>query len=311
MSYRLPPLSALRTFEAAARYQSFKRAAEALNVTPAAVSQQIRTLEDWLDVALFVRRPGAMQLTEAGAAMYPRIRDGLNSFAAAVDSVGKNLDRSLDVIAPPAFATRWLVPRLPRFSARHPAVAIRIVSDPGCIDGATSALAPSPTPPEPGAAVSIRLGAGAYPGYQVDLLQTPHYVLACSPRLLAGEAPLRSPEDLRGMPLIHDESIPLPEHRPSWEEWFRLAGVSGVEVGRGPRFSNQILALEAALDGQGAALLLQPQIEAELAAGRLVTPFAICLRSAYSYYLLTPTPMAGHPAVVAFRQWLLAEAAGA
>ena len=158
-------------------------------------------------------------------------------------------------------------------------------------------------------ALGIRLGEGNYPGYQVDLLQTPQYVLAYSPRLLAGGAPPGSPEDLRGVPLIHDESIPLPEKRPSWAEWFRLAGVSGVEVERGPRFSNQILALEAALDGQGAALLFKPQIEAELAAGRLVAPFAIGLPSAFSYYLLTPARLVGHPEVTAFRQWLLAEAA--
>lgn len=311
LPYRLPPLSALRTFEAAARYQSFKRAAEALNVTPAAVSQQIRTLESWLGVALFVRKPAAMQLTDAGAAMYPHIREGLNSFAAGVESVGKDLDCALDVIAPPAFATRWLVPRLARFSAQHPEVAIRIVSDPGAIDGAP--MTPSPPgirEPGDGSAVTIRLGEGSYPGYQVDLLQSPHYVLACNPRLLTGEPPLRSPEDLRVVPLIHDESIPSPEKRPSWEEWFRLAGVSGVEVERGPRFSNQILALEAALDGQGVALLLQPQIETELAAGRLVTPFAIRLRSAFSYYLLTPTAVAGKPAVLAFRQWLLNESTG-
>lgn len=310
MSYRLPPLSALRTFEAAARYQNFKRAAEDLNVTPAAVSQQIRTLENWLGVALFVRRPAAMLLTEAGAAMYPHIRAGLDSFAAGVERVSRSRDRSLDVVAPPTLATRWLVPRLAGFAAGHPEVALRVVSDPGCIDGATPT---SSAQSEPGAAVavSIRLGEGNYPGCQVDLLHTPHYVLACSPRLLAGEAPLRSPEDLRHVPLIHDESIPQPEKRPRWEEWFRLAGVSGVDVERGPRFSNQILAHEAALDGQGVALLFESQIAAELAAGRLVTPFEIRLRSAFSYYLQIPTPLAGNPAVVAFREWLLAEAAGA
>lgn len=309
MPHHLPPLSALRTFEAAARYQSFKRAAEALNVTPAAVSQQIRTLETWLGVTLFVRKPAAMQLTDAGAALYPHIRDGLNSFAAGVESIGKQRDGALDVIAPPTFATRWLVPRLARFSAQHPEVAIRIVSDPGSIDGAPTTAQGLREPGDRGV-VMIRLGEGSYPGYQVDLLQTPHYVLACNPRLLAGEPPLRTPEDLRVVPLIHDESIPSPEKRPSWQEWFRLAGVSGVEVERGPRFSNQILALEAALDGQGAALLLEPQIDAELAAGRLVTPFAIRLDSAFAYYLLTPTAVAGKPAVQAFRQWLLGESAG-
>jgi LysR family glycine cleavage system transcriptional activator len=310
VAYRLPPLSTFRTFEAAARHLSFKNAAEELHVTPAAVSQQIKSLETYLGVSLFHRLPKALQLTEEGLAMFPKVRDGMDCFAAAVESTRRDDALALNVTAPPSFATRWLVPRLARFSLAHADVAIRISSNPENIDGPQTALGPAMEANDPrheASEVAIRFGTGVYPGYQVEKMLTPDYVLVCSPRLLSGEPPLRTPGDLSRHILIHDESILAIEQRPSWHEWFKLAGVSGVDGERGPRFSNSILAQEAAMEGQGVALALRPQIEADVACGRLVIPFDISMPSNYAYYLVIPQAIVERAVVCAFRDWLQVE----
>lgn len=310
MAYRLPPLSTFRTFEAAARHLSFKKAAEELHVTPAAVSQQIKSLESYLGISLFQRLPKALQLTEEGLAMFPKVRDGMDCFAAAIESTRLGASHALNVSAPPAFATRWLVPRLARFSLAHGEVAIRISSNPENIDGPQTALEMTKQSSDPrnvASEVAIRFGTGIYPGYQVEKMLTPDYVLVCSPRLMEGDAPLRTPEDLVNHILIHDESIPVAEQRPSWHEWFKLAGVNGMDTERGPRFSNAILAQEAAAEGQGVALALRPQVEAEIAAGRLAIPFATAMPSAYAYYLVIPQAIAERAVVRAFKDWLQSE----
>jgi LysR family glycine cleavage system transcriptional activator len=310
VAYRLPPLSTFRTFEAAARHLSFKLAAEELHVTPAAVSQQIKALESYLGVSLFLRRPNVLRLTDDGRAMYPRIRDGLDSFAAGVEATQHRRAIALNVTAPPSFAARWLVPRLARFAAAHPEVALRISSNRDNIDGPYSQPAPSRDLIDPRSETSdveIRYGTGHYPGYYVEKLLTPNYVLVCSPRLLAGEPPLRTPRDLEHQILLHDESIPAEDKRPSWQEWLRLAGVEGIDTERGPRFSNSIMVIEAASDGQGVGLALMPQVEADLAAGRLVSPFPISMPSAYAYYLVMAEAVAEQPTVVAFQEWLRQE----
>lgn len=310
MAYRLPPLSTFRTFEAAARHLSFKLAAEELHVTPAAVSQQIKALEGYLGVALFVRRPNVLRLTDDGHAMYPKIRAGLDSFAAGVEATQHRRAVALNVTAPPSFAARWLVPRLARFAAAHPEVALRISSNRDNIDGPHSQPAPPKElidPRSDTSDVEIRYGTGHYPGYRVDKLLTPDYVLVCSPRLIDGTPPLHRPQDLAQQILLHDESIPVVDKRPSWPEWLRLAGADGVDSERGPRFSNSIMVIEAASDGQGVALALKPQVEADLAVGRLVTPFPISMPSAYAYYLVMAEAVAEQPTVVAFREWLRRE----
>ena len=279
-------------------------------MTPAAVSQQIKTLENYLAVSLFQRLPKALQLTEEGLAMFPKVRDGMDCFAAAVESTRRADALALNVTAPPSFAARWLVPRLASFSLAHAEVAIRISSNPENIDGLQTALGPAMEASDPrhGASeVAIRFGTGLYPGYQVEKMLTPDYVLVCSPRLLSGEQPLLTPEDLSMHILIHDESIPVAEQRPSWHDWFKLAGVGGIDSERGPRFSNSILAQEAAMDGQGVALALRPQVEADVASGRLVIPFDISMPSTYAYYLVIPQAIGERAVVCAFREWLQAE----
>lgn len=311
MSYRLPPLAVLRAFEAAARHLSFKKAAEELHLTPAAVSQQIKGLEDYLGVPLFRRLTRALELTEPATLMLPKLREGFDCLAAAVATTRQRTGGTLTVIAPPSFATHWLIARLAKFTAAHPAIALRLDGSADSIDrrGENAVFADASFDPrDDGSAVAIRYGAGIYPGYCVDRLFAPDYVPVCSPALLA-RRPLRTPADLRDQILIHDETIDEDPRRSLWQSWLRAAGVADIAPARGPRFSNAVLAVEAALAGQGVALALKPLIEDDVAAGRLVIPFGIAVPSPYAYYLVMAEAVARRPEVVAFRDWLLAEAA--
>jgi len=305
MTYRLPALSALRAFEAAARHLSFKNAAAELCVTPAAVSQQIKSLETDLGVPLFRRLPRALELTAHGVAMLPKVMEGFACLAAAVEATRSADGGLLTVHAPPSLALRWLVPRLARFAVAHPDVALRLASDVSNIDGMGGG--PAADLRDSGSEVAIRFGAGHYAGFSCELILAPDYVLVCSPELLARIGPLLKPADIGDQVLIHDESIPDEEKRPSWREWFRLAGVPDAGATRGPRFSSAALVLEAVLGGQGMALTLRPLVEADVASGRLVIPFGTSLPSRYAYYLVIPEAISGRPAVQAFREWLLRE----
>ena len=312
MVYRFLPLNGLRAFEAAARHRSFKKAAEELFVTPTAVSHQIKTLEDSLGVQLFHRLTRALALTAEGEAILPKVSQGLECLAAAVEQTRDPRQvGTLAVAAPPTFAARWLVPRLRSFTAAHPEVQLHLSSSFKTIDGADrgAAFPIDALDTHDGAAgIAICFGAGRYPGCRTDLIFAADYFPVCSPSLLKGKRPLRAPRDLRWHVLIHDDTIPEESNRPTWEEWFKLAGVPGVNPHHGPRFSDVSLALEAARDGQGVALAIEPLARAEIAAGRLVIPFATPLCARFAFYLVVPAALAERPAVAAFRHWLLEEA---
>lgn len=316
MSHRLPGLALLRTFEAAARHLSFKKAAAEIHVTPAAVSQQIKALEDWLGVPLFRRLTRALELTEHGTAMLPKVREGFECFAAAVETTRQPKAVPLTVIAPPSFASHWLVPRLPRFSAAHPEVELRLASTADTIHRRGEAAVLEKAGADKGEArseVAILYGKGDYPGYRVERVFTPDYVPVCAPSL-RGLGTLATPADLERFTLIHDETLHEQEHggrsRSGWGQWLRLAGVSSVDASRGPRFSNAVLAIDAALAGQGVALASKPLVEARVAAGALVIPFDLPLPSPLAYFLVMREAISHRLAVVAFRTWLLDEAAG-
>lgn len=310
MSYRLPPLNALRAFEAAARHLSFKKAAEELSVTPTAVSHQIKLLEHFLDMALFRRLTRALELTPHGEAMLPKVREGLECFAAAVERTREHASTGrLVIVAPPSFASRWLVPRLQRFTLDQPQVHLHVVSSLGAIDSEppASALAlESIDLREEDSQAVIRYGTGAYPGCRIDRIFGPDYIAVCSPRLLESMRPLRRPADVKFHVLLHDDTIANERARPSWEEWLRVAGVGGVDCSAGPHFSDSGLALVAAVDGLGIALASKPLVADEIAAGRLVAPFDIAVGQHYAYYLVTPEAISDRPVVTAFREWLLA-----
>lgn len=312
MAYRLPPLNALRAFEAAARHRSFKKAAEELFVTPTAVSHQVKALEEYLEVPLFRRLTRALELTPEGEAMLPKVSEGLECLAVAVERVrDRTADGVLTVTAPPSFASRWLVPRLRGFTAANRDLELHVASSVKNIDTRDQGAVPAIEAVDlrdDASSVAIRFGYGRYPGFRVDSIFAPDFVPVCSPVLLKGKRPLRTPNDLRFHVLIHDDTIPDEADRPSWEECLKAAAVDDVDPNAGPHFSDASLALEAARDGQGVALTLKPLASAEIAAGRLVIPFGITIPSRSAYYLVIPEALAERPAVSSFRDWLLDEA---
>lgn len=312
MSHRLPPLAALRAFESAARHLSFKHAAAEMHLTPGAISQQIKSLEDQLGVRLFVRLTRALELTAEAQAMLPKLREGLAALAAAVEAAQtRDPTGTLLVCTPPSFAVRWLVPRLPAFSAAYPQVEVRLSSSLQAIDGKDSGTSRSADVQRTtlNAEVVIRFGRGDYPGCVTERLFAPAYVPVCSPSLLAGEHALREPGDLRWHPLIQDDTVPDLDDRPTWAQWLALAGVPELSIVRGPRFEDSGLVIAAAIDGQGVALAAQPLVSADVAAGRLAMPFTLSIPSRFAYFMAHSATSAERPAAKVFREWLLAEAA--
>lgn len=308
MTYRLPPLSALRAFEAAARHLSFKKAAEELHVTPAAISQQIKALEDYLGLALFRRLTRALELTAQGQAMLPMLRQGFDCLAAAVAATRQGVPGTLTVTAPPSFASHWLVPRLPRLAAAYPDLPIRLVSSSDSVDKPGESVVFEADPRSVDGEVAIRYGTGHYPGLRVERLFAPDYVPVCSPGL-AQAASLQQPADLCRQVLIHDETIVAGERSLGWPEWLAAAGVPAASCPRQVSFSNAVLVVDAAVAGQGVALSLRALVAADVAAGRLIIPFDLALPSPYAYFLVMPEASAARTEVAALRQWLLAECA--
>ncbi|MBP6007156.1 MAG: transcriptional regulator GcvA [Rhodoferax sp.] len=312
MPYRLPPLNALRAFEAAARHLSFKNAALELSVTPTAVSHQIKLLEETLALPLFHRLTRSLELTTQGRAMLPKVREGLECFVAAVEMARvPDPHGRLTLVLPPSFATRWLVPRLRRFAVAEPSLNLHIVRSLKAIDGdqvADVASFEGLDLRQDDAVVVIRYGAGTYPGFQVDRIFGADYIAVCSPALTKGKRPLRKPEDMRHQVLLHDDATTSDKSGLGWDEWLKRAGISGVDSGSGPHFGDSGLVYVAALDGLGVALASKPLVANALAQGRLVAPFDIAVGQNYAYYLVIPQTIAQRPAVQAFRNWLLEEA---
>jgi LysR family glycine cleavage system transcriptional activator len=313
MIYRLPPLNALRVFEAAARHLSFKEAANELSITQAAVSHQIKSLEDYLGVQLFKRAGRGVQLTEAARACLPKLREGFESLAAAVETIHLRADETdLQITAPPVFTARWLMPRLADFARREPKIDVRVVSsskmvDAGALD--STAITSSLDLRSDTSGVEIHLGAGDYPGYRADRLFGVSTVAVASPELVKGKVPIGEPADLANHTLLHDDAMDLVAHGHAWAKWLDVAGVADkVDGTRGPHFSSNILSLEAASQKLGVALALRPLVDADLASGRLCAPFEIELKPQSAYYLVCPEVIAERPAVVAFRKWLLQQA---
>lgn len=296
MARPLPPLNALRAFEAAARHLSFTRAAAELNVTPAAVGHQVKALEDLLGVRLFRRLTRALRLTEAGQAALPALVDGFDRLAEAADAMRAHGDSGvLTISVCPSFGAMWLVPRLERFRILHPEIEIRIDGTDRLVDLTRDE-----------ADVALRYGPGGYEGVRVDWLFNRVNTPVCSPALLEGAHPLRAPQDLRHHSLLHVE---WKEAEASWRMWLLAAGLADIDPTRGPRFTMEAMAVQAALDGHGVALVSNVLVADELAAGRLVSPFdpGLSKPMSFSHYLLTPKDGASRPKIAAFRDWMLEE----
>jgi len=314
MTARLPPLNSLKAFEATARHRSVKKAAAELNVTPAAVSHQIKALEDHLGVQLFRRYNRALELTDGARACLPKLREGFDNLVQAVERLRAYRGAGmLTVSAPPSFAARWLMPRLHRFLAAHAEIDVRVSARVRqAADQGRGAAAERATLDDwmADSDIAILYGRGEYPGFQVEELLPLTVTPICSPKLLADPRhPLVGPEDLRHHMLLHDDTGDLYDGESFWELWLNAAGVSGVDTRRGPHFSHAVLALEAAIEGLGVVVTLPVLAEADMHAARLLTPFALRVSLISAYYLVCSEASATRPAVAAFRQWLLAEAA--
>jgi LysR family glycine cleavage system transcriptional activator len=301
MSRQLPGLRAFRTFEAAARHRSFTRAADELGVTPAAVSYLVRELEAQLKVKLFQRTSRVVRLTDAGETLSMAVGEALDGIRRAVERVQQaDGQPRLNVTATPSFAIKWLVPRLNRFLDRMPDVDVRIDMSRHVVDFAREDMD-----------IGVRYGTGDYPQLGVDHLYAETVAPVCSPRLMKGRHPLRQPRDLRHHTLLHVDWQALGETWPTWQMWMQSAAITGIEATRGIHFGQGVMAIQAAIDGQGVALGDASLVAADVRAGRLVRPFDLSLKATprFAYWIVTPPRAADRPLVQAFRAWLLEEAA--
>ena len=281
----------MRAFEAAARNLSFTRAAEELHVSQGAISHHVKTLEEQLEAKLFDRRPGGIDLTEAGTAYLPVLRDAFDRMAQGTADVRKRrASNILTVSVSPNFASRWLVHRLGDFAAAHPDIDLRISAVMEHIDFATGDLD-----------VAVRHGDGCWPGLHVTRLINEEVFPVLSPALLERGEPLIEPEDLRHYTLLHDLSSR------GWSAWLDMVGSRRVDADTGPFFNMTSMALDAAVTGQGVALARRALATQDLLAGRLVRPFAQTLKSDRGYFIVCPEAFADRPNITRFRDWLLAE----
>lgn len=298
MARRIYPLTALRAFEASARHLSFVKAAEELNVTPAAVSHQVKKLEEYLAVQLFRRLPRGLLLADPGQTLWTELRDVFQRLDRAMERVLETQAQgALTISVAPVFAVKWLLPRLHRFDALHPGIDVRMSANLDLVDFARDAFD-----------AAIRLGSGRYPGLTAEMLLDESVTPMCSPRLLEGHAALEAPEDLRRYVLLHDDSMAFDAQAPSWRSWLDEAGARGLDASRGPRFSQPDHALQAAIDGVGVVLGWRNLAADDLSAGRLVAPFDLEQPLGSAFYLVYPEAYSVRQKVVAFRDWLREEA---
>jgi LysR family glycine cleavage system transcriptional activator len=291
MPRHLPPLNALKAFEAAARHESFTRAAEELCVTQGAVSHQVKALEAELGVKLFNRERQRLVITEAGRAYLEVVRDALDRIAAGTERLLQRQSAgSLTVSTSPNFASKWLVHRLGRFADAHPGIDLRISASLHHVDFAREDVD-----------LAIRHGDGHAPGLHIARLCAEELAPVCSPKLPRRNG-LREPSDLARYTLLHVND------RSDWEKWITAAGAKNVEVSRGPVLNQASMALDAAVDGQGIALARSALAAWDLIAGRLVRPFKLALPVPYAYWIVCPKVSAKLPKIVAFRDWLMSEA---
>jgi len=290
---RLPALNALKAFEAAARHESFTKAAQELNVTQGAVSHQVKALEAELGLRLFDRERQRLVITEAGKAYLEVVRDAFDRLAAGTERLlQRRRSGVLTVTTSPNFAAKWLVHRLGRFAESQPGIDLRVGAALHHVDFAREDVD-----------VAIRHGDGRWPGLHVTRLCVEELFPVCSPNLIKGRSTLREPADLAHHTLLHLDDAQ------DWARWLEAAGVSGIDLSRGPVFSERSMAIDAAIGGQGVALARSALCAWDLLAGRLVRPFTFALKVPYAYWIVCPKVNADLPKIATFRDWLLREAA--
>lgn len=296
-------LNALRAFEASARHQSFSSAASELNVTPAAVGQLVRSLEEWLGAPLFHRgTSGRARLvpTETAERALPDIRAGFDRLALGFSRLRDGSKSGvLTVAISPSFAAKWLLPRIEHFHSVCPETDVRLDTNLKLVDFAAQ-----------GIDIGVRYGRGSWPGLVSEKLMNEKIYPVCSPAWLAKHGKLKRPEDLAGKPLIHDLSVDAHIGFASWADWLQRAGATKVDATRGMQINNSAAVLQAAIDGHGIALARSVMTADDLASGRLVRVFPTLEQaSELAYFIVYRTESASLPKLVAFRDWLIREAA--
>jgi LysR family glycine cleavage system transcriptional activator len=294
MPRRLPALNALKAFEAAARHESFTRAAEELFVTQGAVSHQVKALEEELGLKLFNRERQRLVITEAGREYLTVIRDALDRIAVGTERlVQRQSSGALTISTSPDFAAKWLVYRLGRFAEAHPDIALRVSADMHHVDFAREDVD-----------LAVRHGEGDWAGLHAERLAAEQLFPVCSPNLLGGRARLRNPADVARFPIIH-----LGTHK-DWAKWLDAAGVTGgVDLAQGLVVNRAAMLIDAAVDGQGIVLARTTLSAWDILNGRLVRPFATSLRLSKNYWIVCPQATAMLPKIRKARAWMLAEAA--
>lgn len=293
MPRKLPPLNWLRAFEASARHLSFTRAAEELNVTQAAVSQQVKALERRLGTALFLRVQNRLVLTYAGQACLPKITAGFDLIEGGIDSLHVyDSGGTLSVRTPSSFSILWLTPRLDRFHSRYPEINIHV-----------SALGRKADSEDAKAEIEIRNGSAPWPDLECVVLMREEVFPVCAPALLDGPLRARRVEDLAQQNLLH-----VSGYRENWQLWLAAAGFAELKLQPGLHFDQSVTAIQAAVNGLGVVLGRSALVSGELATGRLVAPFDLRLQAEDKYWITYPPALARRPNVQAFRDWLLQEA---
>jgi LysR family glycine cleavage system transcriptional activator len=292
MPRRLPALNALKAFEAAARHESFTRAAEELCVTQGAVSHQVKALEQELGVKLFNRERQRLLITQAGRDYLAVIRDAFDRIALGTERlVQRQTSGALTISTSPDFAAKWLVYRLGRFAEAHPAIDLRVSATMHHVDFAREEVD-----------LAVRHGDGDWPGLHVERLSAEQLFAVCSPKLLGGRR-LGKPADVLQFPLLHLDT------QGAWSRWLEAAGLGDADVSHGPVLNRASMLIDAAVDGQGVALARTTLAAWDLLNGRLVRPFDVTLRLSKTYWIVCPEATAMLPKVKSARAWLIAEAA--
>jgi LysR family glycine cleavage system transcriptional activator len=293
MRPRLPPLNALKAFEAAARHESFTRAAQELCVTQGAVSHQVKALEAELALKLFNRERQRLIITEAGRDYLNVVRDAFDRIAAGTERLLQRQSAGvLTVSTSPDFAAKWLVHRLGNFAEAHADIDLRVSATMHHVDFAREEVD-----------LAVRHGDGNWPGLEAVRLSEEQLFAVCSPKLLAGRRRLDSLSDIPRFPLIHLDS------RNDWARWLEGVGIDDARVTHGPVLNRASMVIDAAVNGQGIALARTTLAAWDLIHGRLVRPFAEALRVSKTYWIVSPRATAALPKIVTFRDWLLSEAA--
>lgn len=292
MGRRLPPPISLRVFEAVARHQSFTKAAAELNVTQAAVSHQVKKLEEWLGAPLFLRFNRSIKLTKAGEAYAKPLTRAYDLMANATSAFLQDIGpQSINISTFDSIAACWLAPRIQKFQTRYAEVDIKLITRnrySNFIDNETE--------------VEIRYGEGDWPALHVTKIADEEIFPVCSVKLLGRKHKLKTADDIRNFKLIHDELVM------EWSDWLEAAGVSTASANKGLRFNHSHIVIQAAINGEGVALGRSLLVADEIASGRLVCPHDFRIPSNYAYYMVCPKELADQVLISAFRDWLIEEA---